>query len=133
MRGWHQTHGGQNLVQSVIAFQSISDHLAILTINTQMFTIYAPTETSPDSAKDDFYVKIQQSWDSIPQTDVILLAGDFNTNTGADRTGWEQTMGYFGHGVINDNGLCLLSFTNTNNLVVGNSHFQLPQKYQVTW
>ena len=71
--------------------------------------------------------------DSIPQTEVIILAGDFNAHIGADRSGWESTMGNFGHGEINDNGLRLLSFAASNNLIVGNSQFQHPRKHQLTW
>uniref|UniRef100_A0A914X6S7 Reverse transcriptase domain-containing protein n=1 Tax=Plectus sambesii TaxID=2011161 RepID=A0A914X6S7_9BILA len=123
--------------RSVIAFQPISDHLAVLTINgtvkTHILSTYAPTETSSDAAKDDFYSQLQHTLDMIPQTELIILAGDFNSHTGADRIGWEETLGRFGHGKINDNGLRLLSFAALNNLVVDNSHFQHPRKHQLTW
>ena len=123
--------------RSVIAFQPISDRLAVLTIDgtvkTHILSIYAPTETSPDTAKDDFYNQLQHTVDTIPQTELIILAGDFNAHVGADRSGWEQTLGRFGHGEINDNGLRLLSFAASNNLVVGNSQFQHPRKHQLTW
>ena len=42
-------------------------------------------------------------------------------------------MGCFTHGKINDNILHLLSFATTNNLLIGNSHFQHPRKHQLTW
>ncbi|XP_051787580.1 craniofacial development protein 2-like [Erpetoichthys calabaricus] len=102
--------------RSVIAFQPISDRLAVLTIKgtikTHIISVYAPTETCQDPVKDDFYNQLQQTLDSLPQTDVILLAGDFNAHIGTDRTGWENSMGQFGHGHINDNGLRLLSIAN---------------------
>ncbi|CAF1594122.1 unnamed protein product [Adineta ricciae] len=70
--------------KSVIAFQPISDRLAILTIDgtikTHIVAIYAPTETSPDPKKDDFYNQLQHAFDSIPQTEAIVLAGDFNAH-----------------------------------------------------
>jgi exonuclease III len=76
---------------SVIAFQPISDRLAVLTIDgtvkTHILSIYAPTETSQDAAKDDFYNQLQHALDTIPQTELIILAGDFNAHTGSDRTG----------------------------------------------
>ena len=112
---------------SVIPFQPISDRLAILTIKgiikTHIISIYAPTETSSDLTKNNFYNQLQHALDSIPQTEMIILAGDFNTHIGVDRNGWEAVMGRFGHGDINDNGLRLLSFATSNNLTVGNSLF----------
>lgn len=42
------------------------------------------------------------------------------THVGFNRTGWESTgSGHFGHGVMNNNGLRLLSFANTNNFIIG--------------
>lgn len=127
----------QQAARSVIAFQPISNRLAVLTVDgtvkTHIMSIYAPTETSPDTAKDDFYNQLQHTLDTIPQTDLIILAGDLNAHVGADRSGWEGTLGRFGHGEINDNGLRLLSFAAANNLVVGNSLFRHPRKHQLTW
>ncbi len=123
--------------KSVIASQPLSDRLAVLTINgtikTHIISTYAPTETNSDSTKDSFYNQLQHTLDSIPQTEVIILAGDFNARIGVDRSGWEGTMGRFGHGEINDNGLRLLSFATSNNLIIGNSYFQHPRKHQLTW
>ncbi|KAF5893028.1 endonuclease exonuclease phosphatase family, partial [Clarias magur] len=113
------SHAARNL----IAFQPISERLAVLTINgtvkTHLISVYAPTETSPDQVKDDFYNQLQQTLNSLPWTNVSILAGDFNAHIGTDRTGWEDTMGQFGNGEINDNGMRLLSFAGTNNLLVG--------------
>lgn len=89
-------------------------------------------KTNPDPAN-DFYNALQHTLNFIAQTNLIILAGDFNAHIGTDRTGWETTMGKFGHGEINDNGLRLLSFAATNNLLVGNSCFQHPRKHQLTW
>ena len=122
---------------SVIAFQPISDRLAILnikgTIKTHIISIYAPTEASSDLTKNNFYNQLQHALDSIPQTEMIILARDFNAYIGVDRNGWEAVMGRFGHGDINDNGLRLLSFAISNNLTVRNSLFQHPRKHQLTW
>ncbi|XP_023212115.1 craniofacial development protein 2-like [Centruroides sculpturatus] len=69
----------------------------------------------------------------IPQTELIILANDFNAHTGMDRSGWETTMGKFGCGKINDNGRRLLSFAVSNSLIIGNIWFQHPLKHQLTW
>lgn len=114
-------------IKSTLAFQPISDRLAVLTVDgtirTHVLSVYAPTEGSSESVKDDFYNQLQRTLDSIAQTDVIIIAGDFNAHTGADRRGWESSMGKFGHGSLNDNGLRLLTLATTNNFIVGNSQF----------
>ncbi|XP_067126340.1 craniofacial development protein 2-like [Centruroides vittatus] len=123
--------------RSVIAFQPISDRLAVLTVHStikaHIVSAYAPTETSHDIAKDDFYNQLQYTVDMIPQTELIILIGDFNAHTGMDRSGWETTVGKFGYGEINDNRQCLLSFAASNSLIIGNTCFQHPLKHQLTW
>lgn len=103
---------------SIIAFQPISDRLAVITVNgtkTHIIAIYTPTETSLDSAKDDFYNQLQHALDSLPQTEVTILVGDFNAQIGKDRTEREEIMVKFGYGKINDNGLCLLLSQSVDN------------------
>uniref|UniRef100_A0A914XR53 Endonuclease/exonuclease/phosphatase domain-containing protein n=1 Tax=Plectus sambesii TaxID=2011161 RepID=A0A914XR53_9BILA len=97
--------------QSVVAFQPLSNRLAILTINgpvkLHLFAAYAPTETSTDASKDAFYDQLQTALDSVSKRDVIILTGDLNAHVGVDRIGWEETLRRFGHGNTNDNGLRL--------------------------
>ncbi|RXN27752.1 endonuclease exonuclease phosphatase family [Labeo rohita] len=122
---------------SITAFQPVSERLAVLTIEgtvtTHVIAVYAPTETSPNTNKDDFYERLQLILDATPKTDLIVIAGDLNAHVGSERLGWEATLGRFGHGEINDSGLRLLSFAAANNMVNGNSIFQHPLKHRLTW
>lgn len=60
-------------VGSVTAFQPTLDHLAVLTVagtvKTHILPTYALTKTRLDTAKDDFYNQLQQTLDTILQTD----------------------------------------------------------------
>uniref|UniRef100_A0A914XEM2 Endonuclease/exonuclease/phosphatase domain-containing protein n=1 Tax=Plectus sambesii TaxID=2011161 RepID=A0A914XEM2_9BILA len=127
----------QLATQSVVAFQPLSDRLAILSVNgpvkLHLFAVYAPTETSTDALKDAFYDQLQTALDSVPKRDVIILAGDLNAHVGADQIGWKETLGRFGHGNTNNNRLRLLSFAAANDLMIGNSIFQHPLKHRLTW
>uniref|UniRef100_A0A914XLD6 Endonuclease/exonuclease/phosphatase domain-containing protein n=1 Tax=Plectus sambesii TaxID=2011161 RepID=A0A914XLD6_9BILA len=98
-----------------------------------MIAIYAPTEVSTDEAKDQFYSKLQEVVDGIPKRDLLLIAGDFNAHSGANRLGWETVLGNYGVGEMNDNGLRMLSFAATNSLIIGNSWFRHPKWHQRTW
>lgn len=77
-------------VGSEIAFKPISDWLAGLTIASAVkffiLSTYAPTKTSLDTVKDDFYNQLKQTLETIPWTKLILTA-DFKAHIGADRTG----------------------------------------------
>uniref|UniRef100_A0A914XFE1 Endonuclease/exonuclease/phosphatase domain-containing protein n=1 Tax=Plectus sambesii TaxID=2011161 RepID=A0A914XFE1_9BILA len=106
----------QLAAQSVVAFQPLSDRLAILSVDGPVKLHLFAT-----------------ALDSVPKRDVIILAGDLNAHVGADRTGWKETLGRFGHGNTNDNGLRLLSFAAANDLMIGNSIFQHPLKHRLTW
>lgn len=122
---------------SVVVFQPISDHIAILTvdgmINVHVIAAYAPTETNSDVSKDEFYDRLQDVLDSLLQTTMIMITGDMKGHVGIDRTGWESTMGKFGHGEMNDNGLRLMSFATANKLVLRNTLFQHSLKHHLTW
>ncbi|EYC13705.1 hypothetical protein Y032_0043g876 [Ancylostoma ceylanicum] len=108
------------VVATVAAFQPVSSRIAVIsvcgTVTVHILCIYAPTEMSPDSVKDEFYGQLQRVMDVIPQSELVVIAGDFNVHVGADRQGWEGTLGRFGVGEVNDNGLRLLSFATTNKL-----------------
>lgn len=63
--------------RSVLAFQLISNCLAVLlihgTIQTQLLYTYTPTKTSPDEVKDDYYNQLQCTLDLIPRIELIIL------------------------------------------------------------
>ncbi|KAK6019872.1 endonuclease/exonuclease/phosphatase family protein, partial [Ostertagia ostertagi] len=121
----------------VVSFQPISPRIAVITlggtVKSHIVSVYAPTEPSDDGMKDEFYMQLQDVLDSIPRRDLVIVTGDLNARTGADRTGWEPVMGRFGVGEMNNNGLRLLSFATFNDLVIGNSLYQHARKHQLTW
>ncbi|KAK6032379.1 reverse transcriptase [Ostertagia ostertagi] len=100
----------------VVSFQPISPRIAVITLG--------------GTVKSHI---LQDVLDSIPRRDLVIVTGDLNARTGADRTGWEPVMGRFGVGEMNNNGLRLLSFATFNDLVIGNSLYQHARKHQLTW
>lgn len=47
--------------------------------------VYTPTDSADDAAKDDFYEKLQDVFNDIPNHDLKILIGDFNAQLGGDR------------------------------------------------
>lgn len=57
---------------------------------------YAPTEDGDDAFKDGFYNQLQDTITEIPQHDVKLVLGDFNTMLSNNREGNEHIIDSFG-------------------------------------
>ena len=45
---------------------------------------YAPTMTNPEEVKDKFYDDLNSVISATPQTDKLILLGDFNARVGTD-------------------------------------------------
>ena len=94
-----------------------------------IISAYAPTLTSPDDAKEQFYEQFDQVIRSIPPSDKL---GDFNARVGRDYSSWEGVLGRHGVGKINDNGQLLLSKCAEHRLCINNL-FRMADKYKTTW
>ena len=98
-----------------------------------VISAYAPTLTSPDEAKEQFYEHFDQVIRSTPQSDKLVVLGDFNARVGKEHSSWEGILGRHGVGKVNDNGLLLLSKCAEHSLCITNTLFRLANKYEATW
>ena len=94
---------------------------------------YAPTLTSPQEAKDAFYEQLHATIHSIPNSEVVMLLGDFNARVGADHDTWPDCLGHHGIGKMNDNGQRLLELCTLNHLCITNTYFQTKPQHKVSW
>ncbi|XP_068717545.1 craniofacial development protein 2-like [Montipora capricornis] len=94
---------------------------------------YAPTLTSPDETKEQFYDQFDQVIRSTPPSDKLIIFGDFNARVGKGHNSWEGILGRHGVGKINDNGLLLLSKCAQHSLCITNTFFRMADKYKTTW
>ena len=95
---------------------------------------YAPTESASTIEKDEFYDKLQDTFNDIPLHDVCILLGDLNAQVGKDDKGiWVDTIGRYRIGNQNDNGLRFTTFCTTNNLIIGGTMFQHNFSEKYTW
>ena len=105
---------------------SKSRHLTII-------SAYAPTLTSPDDVKGQFYDELDNLIKSTPKNDKLVILGDFNARVGRDHSNWEGVLGSHGIGKVNDNGLLLLSNCSEHKLCITNTMFRMADKYKTTW
>ena len=69
-----------------------------------IISAYAPTLTSSDEVKDQFYEELNCLLTQIPARDQIYILGDLNARIGNDHEAWPDCLGRRGIGKINNNG-----------------------------
>lgn len=79
-----------------------------------------------------FYKNLRPILTKIYQADKILLLGDFNARVGQDHN-TRNSLGKYGLGKMNSNGLLLLDLCALFNLVICNYFFNLKESHKVTW
>ena len=103
-------------------------------IDLRVVMCYAPTNEAEDTAKDDFYRKlesvIQKKYSA---KDILMLMGDVNSKVGNNNDGYERIMGTHGLGIMNNNGERFADFCLENNLVIGGTVFPHKTNHKYTW
>ena len=93
--------------------------------------MYAPTANADDEERDAFYGKLQETLDSVPKADVLIVLGDMNAKIGEE--GGSHSAGKHGLGCRNEAGNRLLEFCASNDLKIMNTSFKQPKKNLYTW
>ena len=94
---------------------------------------YAPTLISSDGTKDAFYEELNALVKVVPQSNKLILLGDFNARVGTECNNWKGVLGPHGTGKLNSNGFMLLSFCAENYFTITNTLFCQADKYKTTW
>lgn len=127
----------RKLAPNVSSFTPVSDRLATFEIKAQIpisvIAVYAPTNCSLSTAKDDFYADLQNCLNNVNYKHSCIVVGDFNAETGSDAAAWNGTLGRFGVGNRNDNGIRMLSFASSNGLICANSWFRHKPVHKLTF
>lgn len=98
-----------------------------------LISVYAPTLTSENDVKEQFYEQLDQAIKATPQSDKLIVLGDFNARVGRENSNWEGVLGRHGVGKVKDNGLLLLSKGAEHGLCITNTLFRMGDKYKTTW
>lgn len=98
-----------------------------------LISAYAPTLTSDEETKEDFYSNLRTCLSRVHPQDKLLVLGDFNARVGRDYDTWEGVLGKEGVGNCNQNGLLLLGLCTEQELVVTNTLFRQKTRFKTTW
>ena len=130
-----------------IDFQPINDRICQLTTtianqshNLIVICAYAPTlenSTKKPELRENFYDQLDSVIQKINSRDVLIVGGDFNAicgkHTSKDFPEYQDTVGKYSKGTINDNGYSLLQFAKNNNMRLSNTMFKHKPAHITTW
>ena len=125
--------------QSLIGWKPVNNRIVTARFQSNhakvtIVQVYAPTEVSDITEKDEFYQQLQDTLDAIPKYDIKILMGDLNAQIDGNQRGLNNTIGTYGTGnTLNDNGERLVALCNANGLIVGNTFFKHKNIHKKTW
>jgi endonuclease/exonuclease/phosphatase family metal-dependent hydrolase len=101
--------------------------------NIIVVNVHAPSEEKSDESKDSFYEELEQVFDHFPKYHMKILLGDFNTKVGRENIFKPTIENESLHQDSNDNGVRLVNFATSKNLVVKSTVFPHRNIYKYTW
>ncbi|XP_029342106.1 uncharacterized protein LOC115033527 [Acyrthosiphon pisum] len=115
-------------MSSIKRFMPVNERLCYLQMAGWNFDIciingYAPTEDQEEEVKNIFYEDLERLFDSLPNNCIKIIAGDLNAQVGKEQF-LRPTIGQESwHPVSNDNGLRLVGFAESKNLIISSTYF----------
>jgi hypothetical protein len=95
--------------------------------------VHAPTEDKDNDIKDSFYEELEQVFDKIPRYHMKILVGDFNANVRREDL-FKPIIGNESlHEANNDNGVRVVNFATSKNLIVRSTTFPHRDIHKHTW
>jgi hypothetical protein len=101
--------------------------------NIIVVNVHAPCEDTSDDIKDSFYEELGRVFDQFPRYNMNILLGDFNAKVGREDI-FKLTIGNESSNEIsNDNGVRVVNFATSKNLVVKSTMFPHRSIHNYTW
>jgi hypothetical protein len=95
--------------------------------------VHAPTEDKIDDIKDRFYEELEQVFDKFPRYHMKILLGDFNAKVGREDIFKPTIANESLDEINNDNGVRVVNFAASENLIVKNTMFPHYDIHEFTW
>jgi len=104
-----------------------------LFFNYSLICVHAPTEEKDDYEKDYFYEDLDQIYEDCPKRDVKIIIGDRNAKIGQEQM-YRPIIGKYSlHTLSNDNGIRIINFARSKNMVVASTLFKHKDIHKITW
>ncbi|KAK2725287.1 hypothetical protein QYM36_001665, partial [Artemia franciscana] len=86
---------------------------------TTFIATYAPTNKSNDSDEDNFYQSLSDVTNKVHSHDILVVSGDFMAKMGCHQDYTPTVIGSHGLGEITENGMRLVDYCITNDMIEG--------------
>ena len=114
--------------ESIIAVKLVLNDLVV-----NVLSVYAPQVGRSEEEKDTFWDKAFQLVSSMPQNEMVIVAGDLNGYVGKNSDGYEGVYGGFRYGDRNTKGIRILEFDNAMDMILCNTMFKKEDTKLVTY
>jgi hypothetical protein len=101
--------------------------------NIIVLNVHAPCEDKSDDVKDRFYEELGRVFDQFPGYNMKTLLGDFNAKVGREDIFKPTIRNECSHEISNDNGVRVVNFATSKNLVVKIIMFPHHSTHKYTW
>ena len=128
----------ENLIDSVLSVERYNNRciqmrLLIGTVILNIISCYAPQTGLSVEIKDSFYEDLVRIVASVPFEEMLIVGGDLNGHVGQVSAGFEGIHGGHGYGERNPDGIRILDFCVSNNLVITNTFFEKRENQTITY
>jgi endonuclease/exonuclease/phosphatase family metal-dependent hydrolase len=98
-----------------------------------VLNVHVLTEDKDNDIMDSFYEELEQVFDQFPKNHMKILVGDFNAKVGRENI-FKPIIGNESlHEASNDNGVRVVNFATSKNLIVKNTTFPHYDIHKHTW
>jgi hypothetical protein len=127
----------KRIISAVERVEFISDRMSYIILRSRwcdiFLNVHAPTEDKIDDIKDGFYEELEQVFDKFCKHPTKILLGDFNAKVGREDI-FKPTVGNeILHEISNDNGVRIVNFATSKNLIVKSMMFPHHDINKLTW
>jgi hypothetical protein len=116
----------------------ISDRMSYIIVRGRccdiiVLNVHAPTEDKTDDMKDSFYEEVERVFDKFPKYQIQILLGDFSSRIGREDISKPAIGNESLHEVSNDNGVRVVNFVTSKNMIVKSTIFPHRNIHKFTW
>ncbi|XP_039297365.1 uncharacterized protein LOC120354375 [Nilaparvata lugens] len=127
-----------SMKENIIDFKPVNERICVLRVKTKFFNlslinVHAESEDKDEAVKDEFYCKLEQTYNSMPSNDIKMILGDMNAKIGKEMV-FQRVAGLHSlHEESNDNGMRVLDFAMSRNMIVASTQFPRKEIHKWTW
>jgi hypothetical protein len=128
----------KRIISAVRRVMFVSDRMSYVILRGRwcsiiVLNVHSPYEDKTDDVKDSFYEEIACVFDQFPRYDMKILLGDFNAKVGREDIFKPTIRNESSHEISNDNGVRVVNFATSKNLVVKSTMFPHHSIHKYTW